>query len=166
MNKMIQRWMTDYIWKFLIGVSGAFFIIGTLLTCINVVTRKVFSYSWSGMEEFDAVLLVVLVFLPLAYLEWTNKQLNVSALFNLFPAKLQFWIRKVHHVVILALSLYIMYSAWGIVERNMLADNRSASLGIPLYYLYLIIFLGFGFTALAKLIQIFTTQPKGDHDAH
>lgn len=156
----------DAAMRLLMGISGAMFVAGTLLTFVNVVMRKVFNHPWVGTEELDGIMLVILVFLPLAYLEWTNRHLTVSILYDLFPMQLKFWCRKLQHLVILGIAVYITAATWDVVIRNFEAGNKSASLGIPLYICYLILFVGFALTALTKLFQIFMSENNGDGHAH
>jgi C4-dicarboxylate transporter DctQ subunit len=158
----MQNGVAEKIWQAVLYVNASLFFLGTFLTAANVVMRKVFNNPWIGTEEMDSILLVLLVFLPLAYVEWTHKQLTVSVLFDRFPPKVQFWVRKLQHLVILILSAYLTLSTWEVIQRNMDAGNKTAALGIPMYLLYLIIFIGFGLTALTKLVQIFMSEEPGD----
>ncbi|SDH90314.1 TRAP transporter small permease [Paenibacillus naphthalenovorans] len=157
--------VTEQAWKVVLTVIAVCFLIGTFLTFVNVVMRKALNKPWIGTEEMDSILLVLLVFLPLAYVEWTNKQLNVSVVFDLFPKKVKFWIRKSHHLLILAVSICLTAASWEVVQRNMDVGNKTASLGIPLYLLFGIIFVGFALTTLTKLVQLFMSdEDGGPHD--
>lgn len=162
MKNNLLKSVTEQVWKVVLSVIAVCFFLGTFLTFINVVMRKALNKPWIGTEEMDSIMLVLLVFLPLAYVEWTNKQLNVSVIFDLFPKKVQFWIRKLHHFLILVVSTCLTMASWEVVQRNMELGNKTASLGIPLYLLFGIIFVGFALTALTKLAQLFMSDEDGD----
>jgi TRAP-type C4-dicarboxylate transport system permease small subunit len=109
-----------------------------------------------------SILLVILVFLPLAYVEWNKKQLTVSVLFDLMPKQVQYWLWKLQHLVILVVTSYLTVAAWDVMQRNMDTGNKTAALGIPMYMLYLILFVGLGLTALTKVIQLFMLKEEAE----
>jgi TRAP-type C4-dicarboxylate transport system permease small subunit len=154
--------MSDRIWNVIWVIISILFFVGTVVTAINVIMRKFFDKPWVGAEEMDAVLLVLMVYLPLAYLEWTGKQLNVSILYDRLSAKAQFVVRKLQHIVILVITGYLTIGTWEVIQRNWEAGNKTASLGVPFWLLYTIIGVGFGLTALTKLAQVFMPERTGD----
>lgn len=152
----------ENIWKVLIIVSSVIFFLGALLTAFNVFLRKAFNSPWIGTEETCSILLVILVFLPLAYVEWNKKQLTVSVLFDLMPKRIQYWLWKLQHLVILVVTSYLTVAAWDVMQRNMDTGNKTAALGIPMYMLYLILVVGLGLTALTKVIQVVMLKEEAE----
>ena len=155
----------DTILKWLLGVSGTLFVIGTLLTFINVIMRKVFSNPWAGMEELDSLLLVILVYLPLAYLEWGDRHFNVNLLYDRFPSRVRFWCKKLQHLLTLVIAVVIACGTWDVILRNFVQETKSATIGIPLFIPYSLLMIGFGLTALVCLIRLMRFKKGGEGHA-
>ncbi len=151
----------DRVFQVLIGVSGGLFFIATILSCINVVLRKGFNHPWSWMEEIGAIMLVMMVFLPLAYLEWGDRHLKVTLVYDLFPPKVKFWVDKLQQVVILGICLLIAYATWEIIQLNYESKNITATLAIPLWMPYMLVFIGFCSAALVKVLQLLQNSQAG-----
>lgn len=151
--------------KFLLPITALLLLVGTTLIFINVVLRKVFHNPWGGTEELSSILLMTVVYLPLAFIELNNKQLTMSVFFDLFPKKFQMWIRKIEEVIILIIFIYLTYGAYILVAKHFVEKNTTLIIGLPLYVLYLIMLISFALTVLTKGYQLFISLDKGDsHD--
>jgi C4-dicarboxylate transporter, DctQ subunit len=148
--------------RFLIPISAILFSIGTFVAFINVILRRVFNEPWAGTEELSSNLLMAIVFLPLAFVELKNKQLNIPVLFNILPSKWKLWCRKLQHLVILIIFLFLTTGAWKIVVRNFEEGNITLVMGIPVYVLYLIMLISFVLTVFTKTYQLFMSEENGD----
>ncbi|RSK55135.1 TRAP transporter small permease [Bacillus canaveralius] len=150
----------------LLGFASIFFIIGTIITFVNVIFRKGFDKSWTGMEDFNAIMLMTLIYLPLVYLEWTGKQLSLSLFYDRYCPLVKKIVKTAEHVVILIFSLVIIKGAWEVVLQNYQMGTKLASLQIPVYIPYSVILVGFIFVAIIKLIHLFIPSIGGEVNAH
>jgi TRAP-type C4-dicarboxylate transport system permease small subunit len=164
-NKKVNQWIEKCI-NILLWIAGIFFLIGTIITFINALARKLIDESWTGMEDFNAIMLMTLVYLPLVYLEWHGKHLSLSLFVEKLKPSVRKIIKKIEHAVILFFSLIIFKGTWDVVYMNMQMGTKLASIQIPVYIPYSVLLVGFGLIIIVKFVQLFVPEQAGDGHVH
>lgn len=84
-----------------IGLALVFILM--LVTSVNIILRYVFSSPLKGTVEVSGLIMVVIVFLPLAYVQSHGGQIRVDVLISHLPSRAQ----KIAEAIILIICLGI-----------------------------------------------------------
>jgi TRAP-type C4-dicarboxylate transport system permease small subunit len=132
------------------GLSSALILGAALMAFVNVVTRKVFSRPFSWSDELVGFMIVCTVYLALPRLERGRAHLRVSALYDVLPPRVRWWLDRVSDVVVMGFMLYFAYVAWGVARTNFELNVHSPTLAIPMGLLYGVIPLAFVLSVVAR----------------
>jgi TRAP-type C4-dicarboxylate transport system permease small subunit len=142
-----------------IGVT-AFFVL-TALLFFQVVLRVVADTSVIGLDELERYLLIVMVYMAIAFTERVDGHIRFDSLLNALPER----INKAVRIAILTGSAFVfgvaLYSAFISISRNM--ANMTPILEIPFFIFFLPTILGFlliTLTYLFKLAKLLKTTDK------
>ncbi|MBM2831795.1 MAG: hypothetical protein HW414_847 [Dehalococcoidia bacterium] len=91
--------------------STAIILCLMLITTIDVSLRYVFSRPIRGVSEIGEYLLVILVFLALAYAQFHGRHVNVTIFTNRFPPRIQSSLQISILVVLVALFLTMTWKS-------------------------------------------------------
>lgn len=124
----------------------------SLLIGVQVFMRYAMSASLSWSEELSRYLFIWLTYLGVAFAVRRDAHIRVTMLVSIFPPRLQLATRILTHVIFAGFAAFVMYQGWFMVERTFRFGQTSASLGIPMGFVYLAPVTGFALT-LARLAQ-------------
>ena len=125
----INHW-TGNIERFLIAWST---IVLAAMTVGNVVSRKVFNYSWSFTEEISQFILVLITFVSVSYGTRKARHICMTALFEALSRKWQKIFILVSSLVTAGILFYLGYFAFEYVVSTYHMNKTTPVLRIPFY---------------------------------
>ncbi len=147
--------------------AAALLLLGmTLLALLEVGRRYIFGYSFEWQQ--DAVTFITLsgVFLYFSVAQLNRAHLSVTVLPELLALAGPRGRRAAELIKLLALAFSVVFLIavvwWGIpeVEDAIQYESRTESLGFPMWPFLTALLLGFAFTALTMLFQLYFTIQK------
>ena len=127
--KNINRWIGEFE-KFLISYS---IIALAALTVGNVVSRKVFNFSWSFTEEISQFILVLITFISVSYGTRKARHICMTALFEALSLRWQKWFIGISSVLTAGILFYLGYFAFEYVASTYQMHKTTPVLRIPFY---------------------------------
>lgn len=121
------------------------------------------SLGWS--EEFSRYCFVWLVFMGISYGAREMKHITIDAFLYLFPKFMRHYVIILGQVLFLVFAVWIVYLAWGFVQKQFMIKILSSSMRIPMWIVYLAPVVGFTLTSLRVVQQIIYTvkHPLGEN---
>ncbi len=119
---------------------------------LQIFMRYVMGASLSWSEELSRYLFIWATYLGVAYGVRKDAHIRVSMVTDLMSPRNVAYIRILTHVIFGAFAVFVMYQGWIMVEKTFRFGQKSASLGIPMGFVYLAPLTGFAFTIL-RLVQ-------------
>lgn len=119
---------------------------------LQIFMRYVMGASLSWSEELSRYLFIWATYLGVAYGVRKDAHIRVSMVTELMSRRNAAYIRILTHVIFGAFAVFVMYQGWIMVEKTFRFGQKSASLGIPMGFVYLAPLTGFAFTIL-RLVQ-------------
>lgn len=138
-----------------------------LLLAVQVFMRYVMGASLSWSEELARYMFIWLIYLGISYGAKIMKHIKIEAALNLFPKHLQPYVVILGDVIFLLFALYISWSAYGLVKRQMMLGQTSPAMGMPMWILYAAPMVGFALTAIRQIQTIiyrFRTLDTGEEE--
>ena len=131
------------------SIMLAFAVIAMAITMIAaVVTRFVFNDALTFADELNMIFIVVVTFAGLSYAARNGRHIRMSAIYDMMSAKSR-KILMIFMACITALFMFLLayYAVLYIVEVYK-SGRILPALGIPVYYIYLWVPVGFTVTGL------------------
>ncbi|MFO7801434.1 MAG: TRAP transporter small permease [Desulfovermiculus sp.] len=143
----ITQYMSGYIQAWII-----FFLM--FLVLIETASRYILGSPLSISNEIGGYALVCITFMGLAY-TWKEKgHVRVEFIYDMFPFKLQKWVRLVTVIFAFAFALILIKASYDFLQISMLFHDRSERLRIPLAYPQSFLLIGSGLLSLQLLAEI------------
>ena len=124
----------------------------SIIIGLQIFMRYVMGASLSWSEELSRYLFIWATYLGVAYGVRKDAHIRVSMVTDLMSRRNAAYARVLTHVIFGAFALFVMYQGWIMVEKTFRFGQKSASLGIPMGFVYLAPLTGFTFTIL-RLVQ-------------
>lgn len=124
----------------------------SVLIGLQIFMRYAMSSSLSWSEELSRYLFIWATYLGVAFGVRKDAHIRVSMVVDMMSARNAILMRILTHIIFGAFAVYVMYQGWIMVEKTFRFGQKSASLGIPMGFIYLAPLTGFGFTVL-RLLQ-------------
>lgn len=138
----------DFFNRISLGIGVLFLVCAVSLTFIQVVTRNVFSFSFTWAEEFTRYIVIYAVYLASGSVLYMDANARVDIFYNMFPRKIQS-ILSCFFYILMAIFLVVMgYYGYVYVKRNLAI--WCSSIHIPWAVPFAALVLG----AINMLIQI------------
>ncbi|MCC8189927.1 MAG: TRAP transporter small permease [Planctomycetes bacterium] len=126
----------------------------SVLLAVQVFFRYILKNSLSWSEELARYIFIWLIYLGISYGAKIMKHIRIDAALGLFPARLRPLVALIGDVIFLGFALYIAYSGWNMVQRQMRLGQTSPAMGIPMWLVYAAPMVGFGLTAIRQVQTI------------
>jgi TRAP-type C4-dicarboxylate transport system permease small subunit len=156
----------DKINKYISGYIQAWFIFILMwLVLAEVTTRYILKSPLSISNEIGGFALVCITFMGLAYTWQERGHVRVEFIFNMFPKKMQQWVRFLTLVLALGFAVILIKASYDFVQISIFFQDRSERLRIPLVYPQLSLLVGSGLLALQlvgevlKSLQLLISSP-------
>ncbi|SBW12841.1 TRAP transporter, DctQ-like membrane protein [uncultured Alphaproteobacteria bacterium] len=147
----IIKFLDDY---FEMYVCIALMSAMTLILAVQVFMRYVMQASLTWSEELARYIFVWLIYMGISYGAKIMKHIRIEAAVLLLPEKGQRYVEIVGDVLFLAFACFIVYTSWGIVQKQLLLGQTSPAIQMPMWMLYSAPLVGFGLTALRQIQAI------------
>jgi C4-dicarboxylate transporter, DctQ subunit len=141
-------------------VQGAAYAMGLLLlfavlvNFANVVGRYVFLRPLIWGEEIILYSTIWTVFIGIAVVAWRNIHLRMDVVYELFPPPLKRVVAIIISLVTLWLCSEVVYLGYQVALRLQLNNQRTPAAGIPIFFIYLALPIGFALTALVAAVYL------------
>lgn len=126
----------------------------SLLLFVQVFMRYIMGASLSWSEELARYMFIWLIYLGISYGAKIMKHIKIEATLMLFPEKMRPYVVILGDVIFLLFSLYITYSSYGLVKKQMRLGQTSPAMGLPMWIIYAAPMIGFALTAIRELQTI------------
>ena len=158
----VVRWLDEHLELYIcIALMSAM----TVILFVQVVMRYVLQSSLSWSEELARYLFVWLIYLGISYGAKIMKHIKIDAALGIFPGKIRPWIVILGDLIFLGFALYICYSSYGLVKKQIMIGQVSPAMQMPMWILYSAPMVGFALTAFREvqtLIFRFGQLKKGE----
>lgn len=141
-------------------------LITMLVITLDVVWRMWTGRSVPGLLELSETLLVVIVFLSIAYAERVEVHVRTEVLTRKFPRRLRLWTRVVVHAASASISLFL---AWATTTRALdsfaSAEYQPGLVRFPLWPARIVISIGFILLTIEfalKLVRSIASRDAGE----
>ncbi|MCC4289284.1 TRAP transporter small permease [Vreelandella aquamarina] len=124
------------------------------LVCVQVIMRYVFSASLVWSDEASRYAFIWMTYLGVAYGVKKSAHVNVTVVLTALPEWLRPWFRIISLLLIGVFAFLVVTQGWLLVEKLLRFGQKSASLGIPMAWIYMAPVVGFGlvFVRLAQAL--------------
>jgi len=146
-----------------VGVIAIFGMIALIFP--EVTARYVFNHSFGVSEEFSSYLLVVAIFIGLAFIANEDSHIRVQVIVSRLPPRIYGWLRAFTFLLFLLLSIILTKVSWDFVLKNYAYGTKAmyltqTSLWIPI----LAIPVGFGLLCLILMVRFLRSIDKLHED--
>ncbi|ANU27048.1 hypothetical protein I858_008600 [Planococcus versutus] len=135
--------------KVLVTISMALMVI---LIFVQVFTRYIMGDALSWTEEASRYLFIWLIFLSIGISFIEKKHISIDIISDRLPKKAQIILQQSIFLILIALSVFLLIGGWDLVEQMQTFKQKSATLQVPMWIVYLSLPIGFLF-AILRLIQ-------------
>ncbi len=143
------------LYKVILNVSIAAFLMQCFLCILQVVARYVLKTSISFSEEFTRYLFIYTTYLGAIISLHKGKDIKMDLLISYMPKKVQ----ECSHIIslLICIATYIIMIGSGLSVMRQTMDQTSAALKLPMGYVYMIVVI---FGALALVFDILDNYRK------
>lgn len=120
----------------------------SLILIANVIGRLIFHHGINAAEETGQNLIIFVTFIGLSYCATTGKHINMLAIFDIMPGKMQKGAALLISGVTAAAMAVLTIIGFQYVAIMKTIGKVSVNLQIPMYWIILIVTLGFLFAAI------------------
>jgi TRAP-type C4-dicarboxylate transport system permease small subunit len=113
--------------------------------------RRGFSRSLSWSEELARYLFIWLIYFGISYGAKIRKHIKIEAFLGIFPKKARPYIEILGDVLFFAFAVFIIYTSFIWVQRQIMLNQASAALHVPMWMIYAAPFVGFTLTAIRQI---------------
>lgn len=146
--KKLLHWIDEYAEQTLMAILLAVIVV---LIGINVFMRRVMLSSLAWSDELARYCFIYLVFIGIGYAVKTDTTIKINILETSLP-KIAPFLVVFQDVFYLAFLAYMMKPAYSIVAYFEGHPQKSASLQLPMQYLYVACFISFSW-AIFRMLQ-------------
>ncbi|HCR98135.1 MULTISPECIES: TRAP transporter small permease [Halomonas] len=147
----VMKWFDEYAE---ISVCVVLMSTMTVLLAVQVFMRYVMGASLSWSEEIARYLFIWLIYLGISYGAREMRHIKIDAALDLFPRRIRPAIVILGDLLFLAFALYIVWTSWSVIERQMMLGQTSPAVGLPMWIVYAAPFVGFAITGVRQIQTI------------
>ncbi len=147
--------------RLIAGIGMSFIMIMMILTAVDTVLRNFFNHPIVGAHEVSEVLMVIFVFLAIAYTAIEKGHVAVDFLTGRFPKRVQAIIDKVTNFLSLFIFLLITWQTFLFGMDLWKNKTVSPTLDIPIFPFAFIVAFGTGLLCLVLLINFLHSLSEG-----
>jgi TRAP-type C4-dicarboxylate transport system permease small subunit len=140
--------------KIEIGICVVLMTLMAIIIFIQVFMRYVMSNSLVWSEELARYLFVWLIYIGISYGAKTMKHIKIEASLGLFPDKIKPFIVIIGDMLFLGFSLFISFTAFGIVQKQIGIGQTSPAMHLPMWIVYAAPMIGFALTSIRQVQTI------------
>ncbi|WP_242975063.1 TRAP transporter small permease [Anaerovirgula multivorans] len=122
----------------------------TITIFIQVIMRYVMHNSLVWSEELARYLFIWLIYLGISYGAKIMKHIKIEAALGLFPSKARPMIILLGDVIFLGFSMFIAYTSFTVVQRQIVLGQASPAMHMPMWIIYAAPMVGFTLTSIRQ----------------
>ncbi len=137
----------------------------TVLIFVQVFMRYVMHNSLTWSEELARYIFIWLIYLGISYGAKIMKHIKIDAALGLFPKAARPYVVILGDILFLVFAIFIVYTSWGVVQKQIKLGQTSPALHVPMWIVYLAPTVGFALTTIRQiqtLIYRFKCLKQGD----
>jgi len=135
-------------------IAGLAVLAMTLIVTMDVVLRYAFTPT-KWVHEFSTYLMVVLVFMGLAYALKEDAHITVDALTARLPRRVQDWMKVINSTLFLVFTILLCYFNWHLFKQSFTSKSTSyTSVDVILWPTQLFMPLGLAIMGLLLICNI------------
>jgi TRAP-type C4-dicarboxylate transport system permease small subunit len=128
-------------------------IVFVSLLLVQIVSREMFGYSFSWIEELATYLFVWFAYFGASHAAKMAAHNRVTFQFKIFPKIVQTVSEFIADMIWLAFNLYFVYLSYDFVFHKMNLFWKSQTLGVPMKYFYMVLPISFILMSI-RVIQV------------
>jgi len=137
------------------GIAGFALLVMTLIITMDVVLRYAFTPT-KWVHEFSTYLMVVVVFLGLAYALKEDAHIKVDFLVVRLPRRIQDWMKVIHSILFLVFAIVLCYFNWHLFTQSFALKTRSfTSVDVIVWPVQLFMPVGLAILSLLLICNIY-----------
>lgn len=145
----------DKINKFLLSVAAVFICVSTFFAAINAILRFTVGAGVPWSEELCSYLIVMLVFIAISYLEYTDKQLSIGILNNFLKNDLaKRVITIIRGLITMGFLGMLFYYGLEVTQKAYERNTVTFVLQMPRFILYGIVTVCFAIAIISWIVNI------------
>ncbi|PAU78328.1 TRAP transporter small permease [Halomonas salipaludis] len=148
----VVKWIDEYAE---ISVCVVLMLMMAALLAVQVFMRYVMGASLSWSEEIARYLFIWLIYLGISFGAREMRHIKIDTALHLFPSFLRPWVVVLGDVLFLIFSLYIVWTSWSVIERQIMLGQTSPAVNVPMWIVYAAPCVGFALTAIRQLQTIY-----------
>jgi TRAP-type C4-dicarboxylate transport system permease small subunit len=137
-------WYLCYVSMFLVAVM-------MVLMTVDALLGKIFSQRILGTFELVQCMLCIIVFSSWAFTQTERGHIHVVMFLRLMPQKLRFICYSITSILSTAIMAFASYAVFNMIGDKIAADERTATLLIPYWPLYVVELVAFIILTFALL---------------
>lgn len=111
----------------LVLIVGWWLVILSILTCVEMVTRKLFNFSLQGVDEVGGYTLAVCAAIGYSYTLITRGHTRIDFLVGKLPVKARAAINALAMVTLAAMALFCISRAWVVLSESIEFQSHSTT---------------------------------------
>lgn len=146
--------------------EGVILAVGVILMAINtmanVIGRFVFGESLHFSEELNRILIVLVTFAGIGYAARHGRHIRMSAIYDALPTSFRRWLMILICLFTALVMFTLCYYSVGYIMTVMGRGRSLPSTGIPAWWMYVWVPLGFAVTGIQYLMTAYTNVISRD----
>lgn len=137
------------------GIAGFALLVMTLIITMDVVLRYAFTPT-KWVHEFSTYLMVVVVFLGLAYALKEDAHIKVDFLVVRLPRRIRDWMKVINSILFLVFAIVLCYFNWHLFTQSFALKTRSfTSVDVIIWPVQLFMPVGLAILSLLLICNIY-----------
>lgn len=120
----------------------------------QVFMRYVVQESLSWSEELSRYMFIWLIYLGISYGAKVMRHIKIDAGLYMFPKKFRPWVVICGDVIFLIFSIVVVIYATKLTQRQIMLEQESPAMGVPMYLVYMAPAVGFFLTSIREIQTI------------
>jgi len=125
-------------------ISIILFIVMTTLIFLQILFREFADFALDWTEELGRYSFIWLVYFSASLAVKHNRHLKIEFIETILPNKISKWYSVLAQIVWLAFSLIMVKEGYSVAMNILNSGQTSASVGLTMGYVYMIVPIGFG----------------------
>ena len=144
----ILRWLDDNFEKTIcVGLISSM----TVIIFLQFVMRRVFNNSLVWSEELARYIFIWLIYIGISYGAKMKQHIKLEMFIAMAPKKIHPFFVLLAEFLFLGFAVFIVFTSWDIVQRQIFLGQTSPAMGIPMAWVYAAPTVGFFFASIRQI---------------
>jgi TRAP-type C4-dicarboxylate transport system permease small subunit len=160
MFKSVLHFLDEYLEM---GIGVVLILVIAVVLSIQVFMRYVMDASLSWSEELARYLFIWLIYIGISYGAKVMRHIKIDAGLYLFPKAARPFVVIIGDLVFLAFCGVVIWYSYQLVLRQIMIEQHSPAMNIPMWMVYAAPMVGFALTAVRE-VQTIAWRVRHLHD--